>query len=345
MKVSVVAQVGGKDSHAAVLNRLLRDRQFHRFRALIAFARQSGIAHINESLTRFAARAAVDVIVGIDLGGTTHEALKYLCDLPNARVRVATFGRAEVVFHPKVYIFDGPAGWATVIGSSNLTGGGLHSNAEASLLVTGTAQEANPFEKTWKQFNDPVTPVLPAHLHTVTPALLNQLSKVLAAPGSVLPDSSQPTIEVPPLALVKEPANAKRGAAKKAVAPLSTYTSELYMELWDETGGGTQVQISKDACLKFFGGGRSATTYVTLHTPSGTERLPIQEFPNSTWRIRLGFVERYPTPGRRAVLRFRRRPSGDYDVEIRTHSSAEYNAWLASCTTRRGQGKRYGIYP
>jgi hypothetical protein len=210
--------------------------------------------------------------------------------------------------------------------------------------VTGSAVEANPFEKIWKQFDGPVAPVLPAHVQTVTPALLNQLSKVLAGPGSVPPDSSQPTIKVPPLALVREPAKTKRGAAEKVVPPLPAYTSELYMELWDETGGGTQVQISREAFLEFFRGGRSATTYVTLHMPDGTERLPIQEFPNSTWRIHLGFVERYPTPGRRAVLRFRRRPSGECDVEIRTRSDTDYRTWLARCTTSRG-GKRYGIYP
>lgn len=67
MKVSVVAQVGGKDSHAAVLNRLLLDKQFIRFRALIAFARQSGIALIDEPLKRYAARGSADVIVGIGL--------------------------------------------------------------------------------------------------------------------------------------------------------------------------------------------------------------------------------------------------------------------------------------
>jgi len=67
MEISVVAQVGGKDSHAAVLHRLPLNKQFIRFRALIAFTRQSWIALIDEPLKRFTARGSADDIVGVDL--------------------------------------------------------------------------------------------------------------------------------------------------------------------------------------------------------------------------------------------------------------------------------------
>src|SRR5215470_19222134 len=57
---------------------------------------------------------------------TSPQALGALIGLPNCTVRYFT-----TRFHAKIYIFDK----AALIGSSNLTDGGLYSNREATLLV------------------------------------------------------------------------------------------------------------------------------------------------------------------------------------------------------------------
>jgi len=56
--------------------------------------------------------------------------------MPNTPIRIATFGHVDVVFNPKIYIFDGPAGWATLIDSGNVTNVGLLRNAQGPLLVS-----------------------------------------------------------------------------------------------------------------------------------------------------------------------------------------------------------------
>lgn len=111
-------------------------QQWERFRAAVAFARFSGVQHISEALSKFASCRNVCISVGVDLGGTSEEALRELMAsvMPNGQLWV--FHNANTVtFHPKIYLFNNKNHALLAVGSSNFTEGGLFTNYEATLVA------------------------------------------------------------------------------------------------------------------------------------------------------------------------------------------------------------------
>ncbi|CAA0123066.1 Uncharacterised protein [BD1-7 clade bacterium] len=47
------------------------------------------------------------------------------------------------VFHPKVYLFKGHAGWEAIVGSANLTAGAINNNNEVSLLISSEDSDSS----------------------------------------------------------------------------------------------------------------------------------------------------------------------------------------------------------
>src|SRR5579875_1739621 len=68
---------------------------------------------------------AVNLIVGLN-SATTPDALQKLLGVPNCKLRYFTRR-----FHAKIYVFGNTA----MVGSSNLTDGGLFSNREATICL------------------------------------------------------------------------------------------------------------------------------------------------------------------------------------------------------------------
>ena len=102
---------------------------------VVAWARRSGVgllySAMGESLRN------VDVVVGMANRGTSAEALALLRSLTR---RVFVYHKHHLqTFHPKVYLFDDgqspPSNAALLVGSSNLTGGGLYQNIEGNLAL------------------------------------------------------------------------------------------------------------------------------------------------------------------------------------------------------------------
>ncbi len=125
----------------AVLNEALASDDFNSFKAFSAFVSKTGVDNIKESIGAFCARGGnVELYVGVDLHGTSKEALQALIDAGIPTFIVHSLN--SVVYHPKLYIFRGDAQGLIVLGSSNLTGSGLYQNIETSLVVKyGTAEE------------------------------------------------------------------------------------------------------------------------------------------------------------------------------------------------------------
>jgi hypothetical protein len=64
-------------------------------------------------------------------------------------------GETHVGYHPKIWIVDYEGGTrAVLLGSSNLSAGGLRGNAEANVLLRGSTEELAAFEELWKSFYD-----------------------------------------------------------------------------------------------------------------------------------------------------------------------------------------------
>ena len=111
----------------------LVDTQFNSFNAFVAFVSTGGINNIIDQLTAFKARGgAIRLYVGVDLNGTSKEALEKLIELEIESFIV--FSPNNIIYHPKIYAFEGDTTRA-VIGSSNLTESGLFQNIESSVCV------------------------------------------------------------------------------------------------------------------------------------------------------------------------------------------------------------------
>ena len=118
------------------LQKSLTESGWTEFRAAIAFVKKSGTKHIQNALSEFSRRAAVSLSVGIDAGGTSVEGLTSLLDAIQDRGDIWIFHNAgNFTFHPKVYLFKNQDQAQLVIGSGNLTEGGLFTNYEANVRL------------------------------------------------------------------------------------------------------------------------------------------------------------------------------------------------------------------
>jgi len=112
------------------------DARWTEFRAAVAFVKRSGTKHIREALDAFSTRAKVRISAGIDADGTSMEGLSDLMNAIEGRGDLFVFKNAgSSTFHPKVYLFRNETAAEVVVGSGNLTEGGLFTNYEASLLL------------------------------------------------------------------------------------------------------------------------------------------------------------------------------------------------------------------
>ena len=107
------------------------------FRAAIAFVKRSGTRHVAPDLAALSQTADVEIIVGIDHGGTSSEGLRDLLSAISPKGRVIVFHNPlPFTFHPKIYLFRSSSVAELMIGSGNLTEGGLFSNYEAGLHIS-----------------------------------------------------------------------------------------------------------------------------------------------------------------------------------------------------------------
>lgn len=120
---------------------LLNSPNYHTLNIVVAFAKNSGVLRVKDSLERFRERGGkVNVYVGVDLGVTSYEALNALI-LCTDSLNVVHSEKSQT-FHSKVYQFLGDEMGMIVIGSHNLTGGGLWTNFESSAHIT--LNKSNP---------------------------------------------------------------------------------------------------------------------------------------------------------------------------------------------------------
>lgn len=107
-------------------------------RFAVAYAKMSGIDHLYEVLAHFASTQGrtLTATIGIDQHGTSYEALAallallvphghevFVCHNPRS-----TGSAASPTFHPKLWIFHDTNIAKLLVGSGNLTQGGLFTN-------------------------------------------------------------------------------------------------------------------------------------------------------------------------------------------------------------------------
>jgi hypothetical protein len=123
------------DALVEVLRAALANEAYGLFSVTVAWARPSGLRHLVDGMDAFSRRGGLsEIIVGIDEGGASVQGLEMALEMfDSARVLYDATGGT---FHPKIYVFRGQHEALLIVGSNNLTAGGLYYNYEAAQVVT-----------------------------------------------------------------------------------------------------------------------------------------------------------------------------------------------------------------
>jgi hypothetical protein len=343
----------------------LRSGNWSRLTAVVAFARTSGVRHVEAPLKDLIANGGrADLTLGVDLLGTTFEAAWYLMHAvsPRGRVLLAS-SEPGATFHPKVFIFsdaapsDANASRAlrsvtnalVVIGSSNLTGGGLYGNDEASTVWHPELAEPDD-NAAWislvKALVPWLTPRDPAIVGTATAACLTKMARAgrlpqeLALPALRGPAGQHPSRQrvpsprsrprrPPPPALVGPPPPALHPGPTASPPGLSVLIARLAF------GGARrwpQWELNAEVLGTFFGvtiagstvSREGVTRAGSLTAPEstplviGTNRNRRLEFPEPDGRPD-------PTPDPALLVVVDRRP-GPFRYAVLLPADAEYSA-------------------
>ena len=123
----------------------LESNNYSSFNAFVAFVSTGGLKNIiDEMLTFKEAGGEVKLYLGVNLNATSKEALEKL--LENEIESYVVYSPNNIIYHPKIYAFEGEETTRAIIGSSNLTESGLFQNIEASVCVDFESDDENGSE-------------------------------------------------------------------------------------------------------------------------------------------------------------------------------------------------------
>ncbi len=133
---SFLLQPASTETVGSFLKAQLLSGDWTDFKAAVAFVRASGVDHLRDAIAQFSRTATAAVVVGVDLRGTSVEGLSGLLASVGRRGAVFAFhNESSSTFHPKLYIFRNSSRAEVLVGSNNLTEGGLFTNYEAAAVV------------------------------------------------------------------------------------------------------------------------------------------------------------------------------------------------------------------
>lgn len=145
MNIEFIGQGYDRESGSSVASKLMEllgDARFNSFKCLVAFASHTGVSGLADHIANSKSHIETfRVIVGIDQFGTSKEALEALLQWEVDSYVFYTTQR--IIFHPKIYLFEGEEFVAVIIGSNNLTQTGLAQNIEGAVLITYNKSEGN----------------------------------------------------------------------------------------------------------------------------------------------------------------------------------------------------------
>jgi HKD family nuclease len=115
-------------------------------RIAVAFVSRTGLGLIRSAMDTCLSRGGdVEFLVGLDMTTSEPEALWDLYRLCEKNKSVAMYCYADLerssVYHPKLYLMNSEEEATAVVGSSNLTQGGLKKNVEIDTVIHASTQE------------------------------------------------------------------------------------------------------------------------------------------------------------------------------------------------------------
>jgi HKD family nuclease len=120
------------DDHFLKIRQLLSDKNLTEAIFSVAFIKTSGVDLISEEIKPL--KNKITIFAGIRNGITSIQAIFKLIDL-KCFVYLVDTGVGRIVFHPKAYVFEYDDCYKIIMGSANLTSGGLNGNIEYSSII------------------------------------------------------------------------------------------------------------------------------------------------------------------------------------------------------------------
>jgi HKD family nuclease len=350
--------------------RHLGSGKYSSMRVLVAFAKGTGVGLLAVALGDFIqAGGAAEIIVGLDMDGTSPDALESLVGLG---AEVFVFGvKGDRTFHPKVMIFDTePADeFVVIVGSNNWTPGGLDSNFEVALEIAARRSEstaarelATEVEKLWRTYRRPYSPLeADKHLKKVTTQRLSAWAKDM--PKGIVntsPDRRTSSLaerlfggvkQVLPRKPLRRPPREKRATRPLGARPSRSVgrsapvlPDTLYLVVTGgETSRGGEIQVPTDALKEYFGVDPNDTLWVTFHHADGlteTNRKVGLYTTNKTYRLSSA---KFSATKRPFILELERVGPDEFDVTFHKKGTSGYAVADRLATRGGGSSKRWGI--
>ena len=342
------------------LKSLLVTPGLQRVRIATAYARWDGIGLISDELEKMLAQGGrFETIYGAGNGVTTPDSLLYglyLKELYPSRVvpLLVEDKFANSIFHPKLFAFKFPSFSIAVVGSANLTGGGLIRNSEVAVQIRGATGETleQGLDTTWDTLVKLAIPVTPKRVREI---MRGENAGSEADQRESLPKTAgKPHLKAGPKTapkpLFKTVLKLKNASTKSKILSkldsISEKPTRLYLQIFaTETGGsggnpGYQVQLPVATLGTYFGVGETQTKKVKFRFKSETVETNLTHFGNHTHRVRLKPILQIPRP---SILVFERVGKDVY--EVRPVRPAHYAKSLATkCIQQSRTGsRRWGL--
>lgn len=359
MKLSILNQKAGYDPIGDRLKSLLvrHTPKFTHLKFLMAFVTKDGLRYIKGALERYYDNGGVlEFIIGIDNGVTTYEALAYLkTRFPEASLFIFHDASPKKVFHHKIVILENEKTLSCIIGSANLTLGGMYSNYESVLFAEFDRQldkhQVDALSETWDAYRNPRKPFDPKNLQSLTNDWLTghgpQLRRNTRKHRKMQDGTSHrgfPTTDLPKPELSSWPRSRRSERPRREPrVHLKSRGRRLLVEVLKETGaGGTQIQIPTEALSHYFNGSVSRPIPLRLLFRTGSFRDGyIHHFANNTHRISIRELAQIPRP---VILVFERLSQFESSFRCTILRGAGYIEALRDCDQQTRQGaKRWGI--
>ncbi|ABS28402.1 phospholipase D family protein [Anaeromyxobacter sp. Fw109-5] len=174
------------------LKNALTSKKYNEFLAAVAFAKEGALKRLLPALDAFRKGGGnAEIVFGIDQQGTSRQALELALTSLDASY-VWNHPSPYITFHPKAYLFSGHDAALAIIGSSNLTVGGLETNSE---MVASIAFDLPNENAAWTKAQSWWKPLIG---HANCAKLTADLIKELDARGLLLDETAPGSHGCPP---------------------------------------------------------------------------------------------------------------------------------------------------
>ncbi len=274
----IALQKAGDGRVSAILKEAVAARGFDTMGVAVAFASVAGVTKLLDSILAGRLPARSHWLFGLDNCITHPDAIERAMKLKGAQVRIADGKRGVWIFHPKLYWFSGgESNSSLVMGSANLTAGGLGGNVEAvTALEAATDTQSEALDEVWS--------AAWGLGRKMTPKLLVAYRRDF--------DLARKARKKAGLLIEKGSRQARRTSGPVLASDDARVDPSLAAKCWIEVGKITgfkqdQLEIKAEQAL-FFGwpanGGGNQALRVRLAS-GATAEIPAQYYGNHMWRL------------------------------------------------------------